>query len=327
MSQPALSGHRSGLVDRHLAFLEALRGAGLSVSLAEGLDAIAGLRVVGWGERVVVRETYAATLVKRQAQRSTFDTLFDLYFPALVGGGVAADEPVEEPEGEEAEATPRVQDNAAALSEFLQRFSEADRLVAQPYTPGPNILMQGARARDGRIMRHGVFLADYKFGGVTQRLRPWSVPEAVHASCEAFVAQAGITGAYHFDLLYDQKSDTPYFLEINGRLGGTTNKVRCCGYEQPIYMLACYGGAEWRDSPPPPKEKRVSNRFSILRRLNDLRHSEPDLLDFPTGPRPQLIRDLAVGLLAWTDENLSARHWRTTVDYHRQMLADQAGRS
>ena len=33
----------SGLVDRHIAFLEALRAAGLSVSLAEGLDAVAAL--------------------------------------------------------------------------------------------------------------------------------------------------------------------------------------------------------------------------------------------------------------------------------------------
>ncbi|MDO9495667.1 MAG: hypothetical protein Q7J48_08200 [Nocardioides sp.] len=32
--------HTSGLLDRHIAFLEALRGAGLAVSLAEDLDAI-----------------------------------------------------------------------------------------------------------------------------------------------------------------------------------------------------------------------------------------------------------------------------------------------
>ena len=42
----------SGLVDRHIAFLEALRGAGLSVSLAEDLDAVAALsRAADWDER------------------------------------------------------------------------------------------------------------------------------------------------------------------------------------------------------------------------------------------------------------------------------------
>ena len=39
----------SGLVDRHIAFLEALRGAGLSVSLAEDLDAVAALSALPLG--------------------------------------------------------------------------------------------------------------------------------------------------------------------------------------------------------------------------------------------------------------------------------------
>jgi uncharacterized protein len=89
----------SGLLDRHIAFLEALRSAGLPVSLAENLDAIAALQSLDWGARPTVRYAYAATLVKRQSQRPTFDALFDLYFPALVGSGTAAaedtgDEPV-----------------------------------------------------------------------------------------------------------------------------------------------------------------------------------------------------------------------------------------
>lgn len=81
----------SGLLDRHLAFVEALRGAGLPVSLAEDLDALAALRTVPWSDRGLVREVYAATLVKTVTRRPTFDTLFDLYFPARVGGS-AADE-------------------------------------------------------------------------------------------------------------------------------------------------------------------------------------------------------------------------------------------
>ena len=37
----------SGLLRTHIAFLEALRGAGVPVSLAEDLDAIAATRPVG----------------------------------------------------------------------------------------------------------------------------------------------------------------------------------------------------------------------------------------------------------------------------------------
>lgn len=79
------------LLDRHLTFVEALREAGLSVSLAEGLDAVTALGVVGWGERERVRAVYAATVVKKQSQRDTFDALFDLWFPALIGEGAGAD--------------------------------------------------------------------------------------------------------------------------------------------------------------------------------------------------------------------------------------------
>ena len=42
---------------------------------------------------------YAATLVKRQPQRVTFDAVFDIWFPRLIGSGVAGDglEPVAGP--------------------------------------------------------------------------------------------------------------------------------------------------------------------------------------------------------------------------------------
>ena len=79
----------SGLLDRHLSFIEALRGAGMSVSLAEDIDSVAALGAVGWGDRAHVRDVLAATLLKKQAHRPTFDALFDVYFPALVGDGVA----------------------------------------------------------------------------------------------------------------------------------------------------------------------------------------------------------------------------------------------
>ncbi|GAA3830637.1 vWA domain-containing protein [Nocardioides panacisoli] len=109
----------SGLLDRHLGFVEALRGAGLSVSLAEDLDAVAALGTVGWGDRDQVRAVLAATMVKKQAQRTTFDTLFDVYYPAMVGEGVEG----RSDEADEAPATSR--DNAAALEAFRQQLTEA----------------------------------------------------------------------------------------------------------------------------------------------------------------------------------------------------------
>lgn len=114
---------RSGLLDRHLAFVEALRGAGLSVSLAEDLDAVAALSALRWSDRATVRDAFAATMVKKQAQRTTFDALFDVYFPAMVGDGAAAAAAEAEGAGTGTESGP-VKDNAAALGDFRDRLAE-----------------------------------------------------------------------------------------------------------------------------------------------------------------------------------------------------------
>ena len=110
----------SGLVDRHIAFLEALRGAGLPVSLAEDLDAVSALTALDWGERRTIRDAYAATLVKRHSQRPTFDTLFDLYFPRLVGEGARSGTDKDQV-GDEG----TVRDNAEALDGFRQELVDA----------------------------------------------------------------------------------------------------------------------------------------------------------------------------------------------------------
>ncbi|MBU2694069.1 VWA domain-containing protein [Pimelobacter sp. 30-1] len=111
---------QSGLLDRHLAFVEALRGAGLSVSLAEDTDAVAALAAVHWSDRTTVRDAFAATLVKKQAQRTTFDALFDVYFPAMVGDGAAA-----AADADDTDAAGPSKDNATALVGFRDRLAEA----------------------------------------------------------------------------------------------------------------------------------------------------------------------------------------------------------
>ncbi|WP_309136396.1 vWA domain-containing protein [Nocardioides campestrisoli] len=106
----------SGLLDRHVAFLDALRAAGMPVSLSEGLDAIDAVSALSWDDRETVRTAYAATLVKRQLQRPTFDATFDLFFPRLLGEGVATEELADEH---------GIRDSATALEDLRERLAEA----------------------------------------------------------------------------------------------------------------------------------------------------------------------------------------------------------
>jgi uncharacterized protein with von Willebrand factor type A (vWA) domain len=76
---------RGGLLDRELDFVVALRRAGLAVGTAETLDATRVFGAVDILDRAGLLAGLAAALCKRPAHRRTFDTLFDLYFPARQG--------------------------------------------------------------------------------------------------------------------------------------------------------------------------------------------------------------------------------------------------
>jgi len=60
-----------------------LRQNGLRVSLAEDMDVLQALGVVGLGDRDTVRAALRATMVKRVVDLPTFEQLFDLFFSAL----------------------------------------------------------------------------------------------------------------------------------------------------------------------------------------------------------------------------------------------------
>jgi uncharacterized protein with von Willebrand factor type A (vWA) domain len=86
------------LLDRHIDFLDALRRAGLSVSIAEGIDAVNSMHAVDLLDREQVRAALAATLVKRQHHRPAFDSVFDVFYPAVTGESVADRSDTEPPQ-------------------------------------------------------------------------------------------------------------------------------------------------------------------------------------------------------------------------------------
>jgi uncharacterized protein with von Willebrand factor type A (vWA) domain len=67
---------------RLLVFVNMLRDAGLSLTVAETLDAVHAVRIVGV-QRTVLRDGLAATLLKDEADRPVFEAAFDRCFPLI----------------------------------------------------------------------------------------------------------------------------------------------------------------------------------------------------------------------------------------------------
>lgn len=191
-----------GLLDRHLAFLEALRAAGLPVSLAEDLDAVAALRALPWDDRATVREGYAATLVKKPSFRPTFDTLFDLYFPRMVGDGTARADDAGDEAGGDGQA-PR--DNGPALAAFREQILDA--------------LAEGDQETLARLAAEMVG----RFGAMPGRgpgLSSWSAYTALQR-----VAPSELVDQIVAALLAQGRSDDEAQRVAGRRLGGFTAQV------------------------------------------------------------------------------------------------------
>src|SRR3954468_6419193 len=89
-----LAGHLDG-------FVRAVREAGIPVGISQAVDAAEILTVVDLLDREQLRHGLASVLIRRAAQRPTYDVLFDLWWP-LGDRPVAADDA----DGDGEDATP-----------------------------------------------------------------------------------------------------------------------------------------------------------------------------------------------------------------------------
>ena len=75
-----------GLTGHLVGFVEALREQGVAVGPSETVDAGRVLGVLGVSDRQALREGLACALLRRADHRATYDALFDLWWPAALGG-------------------------------------------------------------------------------------------------------------------------------------------------------------------------------------------------------------------------------------------------
>lgn len=68
-------------------FVDELRRSGVPVSMVEAIDAMKAVETIDISQRVALRETLRATLVKNLRHERAFDTAFDVYFSTLPAPG------------------------------------------------------------------------------------------------------------------------------------------------------------------------------------------------------------------------------------------------
>lgn len=85
-TRPAQPLAPHGLPGHLVGFVEALRSQGISVGPSETVDAGRVMSVLGMGDREALREGLACAVLRRADHRQTYDALFDLWWPAALGG-------------------------------------------------------------------------------------------------------------------------------------------------------------------------------------------------------------------------------------------------
>jgi len=71
----------TGLVDHIINFIEALKDAGIPISVSDKSDCFQAINTLGLKSRTQVKAAMASSLIKRSTYFDVFDELFSIYFP------------------------------------------------------------------------------------------------------------------------------------------------------------------------------------------------------------------------------------------------------
>jgi predicted ATP-grasp superfamily ATP-dependent carboligase len=175
---------------------------------------------------------------------------------------------------------------AASSSQLLDQLCNERVLrgtvIVQPFRVLPNAVVHCTTSLEGSLGSVDAFLVDRKFEGLALRLRRMRVPDGMPERIQRFAAAAGLTGVFHFDFLYDPSTETPWFLEVNARFGGTTDKVLPMGVDEVSNCLHAYGVIPSIPSDTQHGRSRaVVNKRAILKHLLTVMRAEPQPWDFP----------------------------------------------
>jgi hypothetical protein len=214
--------------------------------------------------------------------------------------------------------------NRAHLDTFLARFKLISRpIVLQPFISGPNLVIHGYRGKSGRPIGHTGFEVERKFEGVSLVIRSSELDRELRRCVEKFCDRIDIVGCYHCDLIVDQRSRRSYFLEMNGRLGGTTGKAFASGYDEPASLLVAHGILDRKVLDHPILRRRCTNKMSLAKYLIHLATGQTTPLDYPVATAWRNMFDIGLGMVSWRDEVFTARDLPSSFSYYLQVVTSK----
>lgn len=168
------------------------------------------------------------------------------------------------------------------VNRFLAGLNEIQEpVIEQPFLNVPDLKVHGARSLDGRVLAMEPFYVERKFEGVTLTLMRGTFPPGVRECCESFAHVAGLSGGFHFDLLYSAKEKRAFFLEVNARMGGITDKAMVFGYNQPRLILRAYGHPVTTNATLATSRKRVVTKRTVMKHILSAITGRLTELDYP----------------------------------------------
>lgn len=102
-----------------LEFIDALRASGVRIALSENIDCFQALEVLGVEDKPTFKAGLRSTLIKRGADISTFEKLFEMYFTSLT-------KPLLDEDSDDIDAS-MLPFGSMTIQEFLDSFLDANR--------------------------------------------------------------------------------------------------------------------------------------------------------------------------------------------------------
>jgi hypothetical protein len=210
----------------------------------------------------------------------------------------------------------------ADLLHYVQKvWTIRDAVIAQPLRVLPNLVVQCTSRIGGDLLSADAFLVDRKFEGLALRLRPTELPRGLMPKIKAFGRRTCLSGAYHFDFLYSPEDQQCYYLEVNARFGGTTDKVFWLGVNEPANCLQSYGF-----TPPRPIPRfstlyhAVTNKRATLKHLVTMLRRRPEPWDYPQESRLRSVLHSVADLVLTKDSIWDYRDLKGTLAFHLQRI-------